>query len=126
MARKRLAQIRVWTGAAVLGWLTLVVSPADGQSSGLLDGSPCTQDADCVSGICSSLFVDADIDGFGAGTPVQRCGGSPPAGFALRGDDCCDLASIVFPGQPQSFIDPVPPQCVNIPPFDYDCDGVDD
>jgi hypothetical protein len=78
MARKHSNQVRVWTSAAVLGWLALViVSPADGnaagvtaagrgpaappagavddgsvrvplQSAGLPDGSPRAQDAGCI------------------------------------------------------------------------------
>ena len=96
------------------------------------DGQSCTRNADCQSRVCSSWFVDADGDGFGASSvpPVKTCGTTPPSGakFATKGGDCCDSSADAFPGQTQQFGDVLPPECVlnASADHDYNCNGRND
>lgn len=82
------------------------------------DGRGCTNDAQCDSGQCTTLFPDDDGDGFGAGEPIRRCG-PVTTGFSLNDIDCCDSDPNSFPGaNPTATTDPNP--CGN---FDRDCSG---
>lgn len=60
-------------------------------------------------------YVDADIDGFGAGSLVPVCQVSPPGGYAPVAGDCDDTRSDVNP-QAQELCD-----AQNV---DEDCDGL--
>ncbi|MFN7146597.1 MAG: putative metal-binding motif-containing protein, partial [Myxococcota bacterium] len=68
-------------------------------------------DADAVD--ASDWYMDADVDGFGAGVPVTAC--EAPGGHVANALDCDDSAIAVHPGA-----DEVPYDGV-----DDDCDGVD-
>src|SRR5690606_17711706 len=61
----------------------------------LPDGSACDVGADCISGICTAFYRDADGDGYGAeSSGVERvCGlNSLTSGCVTNDLDCCDLA----------------------------------
>jgi hypothetical protein len=92
------------------------------------DGQPCTMSAQCVSGVCTLFFVDADGDHYGAGTASAGfCTiTSPPLGYATLGGDCCDSNPAVNPGVagfPQTAA-PTCPGGTMVSPWDYNCDGV--
>jgi hypothetical protein len=69
----------------------------------LKDGYDCANAAECLSGSCSTFFVDADGDKHGAASgPKKVCGKTAPAGYVTSNDDCCDVGSDagnIFPGQ---------------------------
>jgi hypothetical protein len=95
----------------------------------LIDGQPCTTGSQCVSGTCTMFFRDADGDTYGGTERAGRCTVTdPPAGFATRGGDCCDigtdasrsLAARIHPGaawETQSA------EGLCGITWDYDCDG---
>ncbi len=59
----------------------------------LVDGQPCAVGSDCVSGICTMFFRDADGDTWGTTQTSGRCTiTEAPAGYATRSGDCCDVA----------------------------------
>jgi hypothetical protein len=58
------------------------VCQGDGQCRALTDGSPCTGDAQCATGRCTTFFRDLDGDNFGSQSDTMRvCGTVPPIGF---------------------------------------------
>lgn len=64
------------------------------------------------AGVCTALnYRDFDLDGYGTGSPVNRCG----AGYASRAGDCDDFDNLTNPGATEV--------CNGI---DDDCDGVVD
>ncbi len=59
------------------------------------DAASCNAAADCISGVCTSLFPDVDGDGFGAGLRAGgTCSGRATTGFAVNNTDCCDLPDV--------------------------------
>ncbi len=85
-------------------------------------GGRCVVEADASMGedapggdACAlrSFFPDGDLDGFGAGEPVEAC--EPPAGTVERGGDCDDENGAVHPGADET--------CDGV---DEDCDGEPD
>lgn len=80
----------------------------------LTNGSPCTANTQCTSGVCASFFRDQDADGYGAGeaTLCATSASAPPAGYAVRGGDCADTDAARNPGALEL--------CDTI---DQDCDG---
>ena len=66
---------------------------------------------------CIEYYVDADGDGYGAGTPRCLCAKSPPYSNT-SGNDCCDLDPSAHPYQQAWFT--VADACGS---FDYNCDG---
>jgi hypothetical protein len=53
-------------------------------------GNDC-DDRNAAVSVALTTFVDADLDGFGAGPGQLACtNGSPPVGFSLTGTDCDD------------------------------------
>jgi hypothetical protein len=93
----------------------------DDADPALFPGAPelCdTVDQDCDGAVDEDAmgvdqYVDADGDGYGAGTPTNRC--EPIAGSTLRGTDCDDGEGSVRPGAPE--------RCNGV---DDDCDGLSD
>jgi hypothetical protein len=89
----------------------------------LPNGALCTQDAECASGQCGTLYLDNDRDGYGAVTTWKRaCVESPTSGlpgWSRLSSDCCDTDSKAHP-QPINTYNDKPNGCGS---FDYDCDG---
>lgn len=70
------------------------------------------------------MYPDADGDGFGAGTGVQRCtgaGGAAPPGYSLSNTDCCATDANAYPGQTRFFS--ATNACGS---YDYNCNGTAD
>ncbi len=87
------------------------------------DGLACsgaTSGVECLSGICSGSYVDADGDGFGTGGVGFFCGASAPAGRASVANDCCDSDNRAWPGNPSYYT--APRDCGG--GYDFNCDGV--
>jgi len=89
------------------------------------DGQPCTLPSQCASSVCSPFYVDADGDGYGAGSPVGFCGTATPIGYASQNGDCCDdashpVAKMIHPGA--GFQTSSAAGVCNVT-WDYDCDG---
>jgi hypothetical protein len=84
-------------------------------------GQPCTANTQCAAGVCNFFWRDADGDGRGASTNVRVCGTTPPPGYAVSSDDCCDSDSRAFPGQTMLFTTPR----ITCGGFDFDCDTID-
>ncbi len=85
--------------------------------------------ADCATPsapqVCAALptwFQDADGDGFGGAATARAC--AAPQGYVVRGGDCHDGNSNVFPGQPLYFGVPYT-TLTNGTSFDYDCNGAE-
>jgi hypothetical protein len=84
----------------------------------LVDAQGCTVSAACASGVCSQFFVDSDKDTYGGTATVGLCGITPPAGYATRGNDCCDSNAAINPGAGfQTTIG----SCNGVPTWDFDC-----
>ncbi len=109
------------TGACRMGtqecvggaWGTCVgnVNPTPEVCNGIDDDCNGTVD----NGVTVTCYVDADSDGYGAGTAVQRCPdtsrttfGNCPSGYSNVAGDCVDSNATVHPGASES------------------CNGVDD
>lgn len=87
-----------------------------------IDGQGCTGPSaggECVSGVCSGSYLDADGDTHGTGAIDYFCGAAAPAGRAARAGDCCDTEARAFPGQTSYFS--TASSCGG---FDFDCDRV--
>ena len=89
------------------------------------DGESCALSSQCASGVCSPFYVDADGDGYGAGSPVGFCGTATPIGYASQNGDCCDdashaVAKLIHPGA--GFQTTSAAGVCNVT-WDYDCDG---
>jgi len=93
-------------------------SSCTGGSCYLVDGQSCTTGAQCLGGVCGTFYYDGDHDGFGTSTSTQRCGNTPPTGYASQSGDCCDSDNTAYPGSPTTL--PTADQCNS---FDYNCDG---
>jgi hypothetical protein len=107
-------------------WQTVetCVSGAVCQSNGAVclkqDGVACTAGSQCLSGICSTYYADADHDGYGdANSPTRVCGTPIPSGYTADSTDCCDGDANAYPGQ-TSYFDVPRATCGG---FDYNCDG---
>ena len=87
-----------------------------------IDGHTCTSSTDCSSGWCSTFYVDAEHDGYGAGAPVKLCGTLPPSGYASNSNDCCDSDVNAFPGSTYTSTSPTGCPSTN-GGYDYDCSG---
>jgi hypothetical protein len=86
-----------------------VCDPADNDED-------CDGVADDASAVGASAWHrDADLDGYGAGSPVIAC--EPPAGFTADATDCDDADAQVHPGATE-VCDPAD--------TDEDCDGLAD
>ncbi|RZJ73017.1 YDG domain-containing protein [Flavobacterium sp.] len=94
---------------------TLVsVTDATSQSAGTLSGS-----ATVTINPNFDFYVDADFDGYGAGSLVSVCAvdaNTPPAGYSLNNLDCNDALAAVNPGATE----------VPFNGIDDDCDGTID
>ena len=79
---------------------------------GALTADDCFGGACGDAGACDALrYRDFDLDGYGAGAPVNRCG----TGYASRPGDCNDFDDLTHPGAAEV--------CNGL---DDDCDGVGD
>ncbi len=86
------------------------------------DGLACSgpqSGAECLAGVCTGSYVDADGDGFGVGALGYFCGIAPPAGRAAVANDCCDSDARAKPGQTAFFGTPR----TGCGGFDFNCDG---
>jgi hypothetical protein len=93
-------------------------SSCSGGSCYLADGQSCTTGPQCLSGVCSTFYLDGDGDGYGVGVGLSQCGTTPPAGYANKAGDCCDTDKNAFPGQTAYFA--TADSCGS---FDYNCDA---
>jgi len=93
-------------------------SSCSGGSCYLADGQSCTTGTQCLSGVCSTFYVDSDGDGYGVGTGISQCGTTPPSGYANKAGDCCDTDANAHPGQTATFS--TADKCSS---FDYNCDN---
>lgn len=96
----------------------------------LVDAQPCTAGAQCLSGVCTSFFRDADGDTYGTNEMAGRCTiTEPPAGYAGRAGDCCDLAtdarvrSVAARIHPGAAWETQSAEGLCGVTWDYDCDG---
>ncbi len=90
----------------------------------IIDGAPCSSDADCGSGHCVTYYVDADGDGFGTASSARFCNelnAAPPSGYAAYTGDCCDLDNGANPGFSSTTYLEFPDACGS---FDWNCNGV--
>jgi hypothetical protein len=92
-------------------------------------GGACDDDDDCASG-CTFHYRDGDRDGFGDPDSAQGfCGSDSPSEvgvvFVEDSTDCCDLNSLVNPGQTDTFSGAISESCPRLlTSHDYNCDGV--
>jgi hypothetical protein len=91
----------------------------------LNDGQTCSLASQCATAACTAFYVDADGDGYGAGTPAGFCGTTTPVGYASQNGDCCDdsahaVAKLIHPGA--DFQTASAGGVCNVT-WDYDCDG---
>jgi hypothetical protein len=93
-------------------------STCSGGSCYLADGQSCTMGAQCLSGVCSTFYVDYDGDGYGNSASIQRCGTTVPSGYADKSGDCCDIDATAYPGSTTTLA--TEDACGS---FDYNCDG---
>jgi hypothetical protein len=93
-------------------------STCSGGSCYLVDGQSCTTGTQCLTGVCSTFYVDGDGDGYGTTAAVQQCGTTVPTGYANKSGDCCDSDANAHPGQTAYFT--TADACGS---FDYNCDG---
>ena len=121
-------------------FLTVVVTDEAGNASTysplsviIPDPETCTSNGQCLFGICTIFFEDADRDGFGnPSRTTGTCGTSAPNDFVTpRRDglvDCCDLAnggSNFHPSQEMLFARGTP-ACARVGDpegWDYNCSG---
>lgn len=95
----------------------------------LPNGSECALNSDCVTGVCSTFYYDADDDGYASASSgtARICGNSPPSPRYESEDlDCCDVAGMVDsgqvnPGYSGGFTTYATP-CGH---YDWDCDNVE-
>lgn len=94
------------------------------------DPSSCALGSDCLSSVCTPLFVDQDGDRFGTGLRIGgTCSGTATTGFATNNTDCCDLAAggADFRPNQTGFFDSAVARCAHLGDpqgRDYNCDGV--
>lgn len=83
-------------------------------------GAMCSSAEQCLAGVCTSFYLDTDGDGFGPpASATQRCGTTPPTGYATATGDCCDQDAEARPGQMQFFQRPR----TGCGGYDFDCSG---
>jgi hypothetical protein len=92
-------------------------STCTGGSCYLVDGQSCTTGAQCLSGVCSTFYVDGDGDHYGTSVSIQQCGTTVPTGYADKSGDCCDNDINAHPGQTAYFT-----TANGCSKFDYNCD----
>jgi hypothetical protein len=92
-------------------------------------GGACDNDTECANG-CTFWYRDGDRDGFGDPDTAQGlCGSDRPSQvgvvFVEDDTDCCDLNSLVNPGQTATFSGAISESCPRLQAsHDYNCDGV--
>jgi len=86
-------------------------------------GDTCRDGACRPSSILPSWHRDEDRDTYGD-PAASVCAAEAAPGPVADGTDCCDMDGDVHPDQAAWF--PAPNDCGGEPPFDYDCDGVEE
>jgi hypothetical protein len=86
----------------------------------IVDGTACTANNQCASGVCGSFHRDADNDGYGVATSTKFCGTTAPSGYVVDGTDCCDGDNRVHPGQTGWFTSAANAACGSTF-YNYDC-----